>query len=401
MQTSTTQTLIESTANLSLITPETTPPASEHTSAHGKLIKDESRFQTVGSYKATKFATRVLGEDGVLRLTPEELKDLKFKDYAPTWDTNEKSPPYDVFEFRDRGIAADPSLKNLFPDASADDYVKSDLTPNFGTEIKGIQLSSLSDAAKDELALFVAQRGVLVFRDQDLASKGPQFNHDFGSYFGPLHVHPASGAPEGLSTLHLVYKSTDNKTSEAILKRHVNTLAFHSDVSYEKQPVSITFLAHLEGPVSGGDTIFVDAVTAYERLSPEYQQIIGRLHAVHSGFEQAENSTKNGGILRREPVANVHPVVRTNPLTGKKVIYVNKQFTRDIVELKKEESDSVLNFLYDLLFNSIDLHARVKWEEGTVVVWDNRNTAHTALLDWDSEDRRHLYRLAVRAEVPY
>ncbi|KAH3675037.1 hypothetical protein WICMUC_002869 [Wickerhamomyces mucosus] len=379
-----TETLAEKTSKLSL---------------NKTIVKDENKYSTVGTYKANKFATRVLGDDGILRLTDEEAADIKYPDYAPTWDTNEHGEPYQEFEFHDRGLDADPSLKNLFPTDGS--FSKEELTPKFGTEVKGIQLSQLSNSAKDELALFVAQRGVVVFRDQDLAAKGPKFNHEFGEYFGPLHIHPASGAPEGYSTLHLVYRSTEVKPNEAILKNHGSTVAFHSDVSYEKQPPSITFLAHLEGPTSGGDTVFVDSVTAYERLSPQFQQIIERLHAVHSGFEQAENSRKNGGITRREPVANVHPVVRTNQLTGKKAIYVNRQFTRDIVDLKKEESDAILNFLYDHLFSSIDLHVRVKWEENTVVVWDNRITSHTALLDWDTPLRRHLYRLASRAEVPY
>lgn len=75
--------------------------------------------------------------------------------------------------------------------------------------------------------------------------------------------------------------------------------------------------------------------------------------------------------------------------------------TRDIVGLKKEESDALLKFLYDHLAYGSDFQARVKWDEGTVVVWDNRVTQHSALVDWKSGQRRHLARITPQAERPF
>lgn len=77
------------------------------------------------------------------------------------------------------------------------------------------------------------------------------------------------------------------------------------------------------------------------------------------------------------------------------------QVTRDIVGLKKEESDAILKFLYDHLAYGADFQARVKWEEGTVVVWDNRVTQHSALVDWKNGQRRHLARITPQAERPF
>jgi sulfonate dioxygenase len=106
-------------------------------------------------------------------------------------------------------------------------------------------------------------------------------------------------------------------------------------------------------------------------------------------------------------------------VTGEKALFVNTQFTRRIVGFKKvrklcgklslliiltgsqEESDFFLKFLFDHVALGADFHARVKWEKGTVVVWDNRVTAHTALLDWQDGQRRHLARLTPRAERPF
>jgi sulfonate dioxygenase len=88
-------------------------------------------------------------------------------------------------------------------------------------------------------------------------------------------------------------------------------------------------------------------------------------------------------------------------VTGEKAIFVNPQFSRRIVGFKKEESDFLLNFLYDHIAKGQDFQARVKWEAGTVVVWDNRVTAHSALLDWEDGARRHLARITPQAEAPF
>lgn len=185
------------------------------------------------------------------------------------------------------------------------------------------------------------------------------------------------------------------------LEEHTNSVTWHSDVTYEKQPPGTTFLYLLDGPNIGGDTLFCNQALAYQRLSKEFQKRLHGLQAVHSAQEQAQNSLTQGSIVRREPVQNVHPIVRTHPTTGEKAIYVNPQFTRRIVGFKREESDYLLNFLYDHIAKGQDFQARVKWAPGTVVVWDNRVTAHSALFDWEDGQRRHLARITPQAEQPY
>ncbi|KAH3680226.1 hypothetical protein WICMUC_000491 [Wickerhamomyces mucosus] len=365
-----------------------------------QIVDIKKKLKSLDQFPHNIYGLRVeIGEDGIIRTPKDESETAKYKDWLPTWDPLEKYEPYEVFPFEDKGLKADKDFKNLF---NSSEYKVADITPKFGTEISGIQLSQLTDEGKNDLARYVAERGVVVFKDQDLKDKGPGFAEEFGEYFGPLHIHPTTGAPEGHSKIHLVYKPSDSiKPQDAHLKTHSKANFWHSDVSYEKQPPSITFLGILEGPVSGGDTAFLDATEAYNRLSPEFQQIIERLQVVHQGVKQAQNSRDTIGIVRREPVTNIHPLVRTHPVTGKKSIYVNPGFSTEIVGLKYEESQAILSFLYDHLHTSIDLHARVKWSPGSVVVWDNRRTSHTALFDWETDERRHLFRITPRAEVPY
>jgi sulfonate dioxygenase len=102
----------------------------------------------------------------------------------------------------------------------------------------------------------------------------------------------------------------------------------------------MTTLFLVSSPDVGGDTIFASQVTTLKRLSPEFVAFLKTLKAEHSGHEQADysRSGKRGGVVRREPVVHVHPVVRRHPVTGEEALYVNRQFTRRIVGLKREES---------------------------------------------------------------
>ena len=191
--------------------------------------------------------------------------------------------------------------------------------------IKGVQLSKLSPAGKDQLALLAAQRKVLAFRDQDFADLSIEQALEYGGYFGRHHCHPTSGNPKGYPQIHLVHRGVDDKTANALLESRISSVAWHSDVTYEQQPPGTTFLYILDKPSTGGDTIFVNQVEAYKRLSPGFRERLHGLSAVHSGIEQAEGSKARGSIVRREPVTNVHPIVRTHPATGEKALFVNPQ----------------------------------------------------------------------------
>ncbi|KAK5011714.1 hypothetical protein LTR28_007253 [Elasticomyces elasticus] len=148
----------------------------------------------------------------------------------------------------------------------------------------------------------------------------------------------------------------------------------HLDVTFEEQTLGTTFIYLLEGPSAGGDTLFSDQVETYRRLSPGFQKPLHGLEAVHGGHEQAANSSARNGI-----------------------------FTRRIVGFEKEESDCLLEFLYHHMALEADFQARVQWEKGTVIVWDNRVvriTAHAAILYWTDVQRMDLARITPQAERP-
>ena len=342
--------------------------------------------------------TDEIEQDGTLVINKLNRDQLKFPDFLPTWDPRQKYPPLKFFKHEDPGARADKSLPNLFPKDS--DHVQKRITPKLGTEVTGIQLSQLDDKGKDELALYVAQRGVVVFREQDFATKGPKFATEYGSHFGRLHVHPTSGAPKDHPELHITYRRADEGEFNRVFSNRLNSIGWHSDVSYELQPPGTTFFTVLQGPDAGGDTIFADVVEAYNRLSPEFQKRLANLHVLHTSEDQANNSRNQGGIERRKPVSNIHPLIRQHPATGDKYIYLNRPFSRRIVELKEDESEYLLNFLYQHIESAHDLQMRARWEPNSVVVWDNRRVVHSAVIDWDTPVSRHAFRITPQAERP-
>ncbi|KAL0071712.1 hypothetical protein AAF712_000634 [Marasmius tenuissimus] len=313
----------------------------------------------------------------------------------------ETYPPLTPFEHVDPGRRAldHPNPRSFLDNATS----IVELTPNLGTEVQGVDLLSLDSDGRDQLALEVARRGLVVFRDQQaFIDSGPESYLQWGRHFGRLHVHPTSGHPQNYPELHLVYRDA-NSTFNFELEDSVTSTSWHSDVSYELQPPGLTTFFLVSQPSTGGDTLFTSQVSTLKKLSPQFVAFLRTLKAVHSGVEQANfsRSGKRGGIVRREPVEHVHPLVRRHPVTGEEALYVNRQFTRRIVGLKREESETLLRFLYDHIDKGADLQARLKWAPNTVAIWDNRITAHSAIVDYgQSKERRHGARITPQAERP-
>lgn len=137
----------------------------------------------------------------------------------------------------------------------------------------------------------------------------------------------------------------------------------------------------------------------YSSLSPGFQKYLEGLAALHSAVAQAEGARAQGLHVRREPVENIHPVVRVHPVTGWKSIYVNKGFTRRIVGVPKAESDAILQFLFLQLSENVDFQVRFRWETNSVAIWDNRVVTHSATFDFWPQTR-HALRTTPHGEKP-
>ncbi|TCD66135.1 hypothetical protein EIP91_001744 [Steccherinum ochraceum] len=333
-----------------------------------------------------------------LQLNNAQNKGPSYPAYLPHFDVNEKFPPTEIFEFTDPALKADPKKPNLLGGA---DVKVNHLTPYLGTEISGVQISQLSKEGLAELGLYTAERKVLVFRDQDFKDIGPERQIEIAKTFGKIQIHPTSGNVKGYPEFHVVYRDgSDSSFREYNGSNRINNTQWHSDISYEKQTPGTTLFWILDQPETGGSTLFSSQVEAYNRLSPEFQKRLEGLKAVHSAVYQADFARARGGPVRREPVESIHPLVRRHPVTGEKALYVNQGFTRSIVGFKDEESEYLLKFLYDHIAKGADFHIRATYQPGTVVVWDNRLTVHSAVDDFADNVRRHAVRLTPQAEIP-
>lgn len=155
---------------------------------------------------------------------------------------------------------------------------------------------------------------------------------------------------------------------------------WHADETFTDDPVTGAVLAMRTLPPFGGDTLWTNTAAAYDDLSNGMKALLDNRRSRHE---------------INEGVAAVHPVVRTHPVTGRKLLYVNETFCRGIVNLPPSESEAVLGFLLRHVSEPRFTY-RHTWDEGDVVIWDNRCTQHYAVFDF--EGRRVVHRVGFRAE---
>lgn len=265
---------------------------------------------------------------------------------------------------------------------------RTDLTKPLGSEIGGVRLCELDAGDAEAIRKLAAERGVLVFRDQQM-SVADQVA--LGSKLGELHVHPAATAPDGFPEVLVIHTDAESTYTAGD--------GWHSDVSCDERPPAISMLRIEQTPSVGGDTLFSSMYAAYEALSPTMQEFLGTLTAVHSGDRAYRGRYGYRDVDKVYPSAE-HPVVRTHPETGRKALYVNGGFTQRIKGLKQKESELLLRFLYDHIAYGVAFQCRVRWEPHTVTMWDNRCVQHHASWDYFPETR-HGYRVTTVGERPF
>jgi taurine dioxygenase len=258
------------------------------------------------------------------------------------------------------------------------------LTGHIGSEIRGFELIDLQPEDVGALSQLLADRGVLVFRNQ-VMTVGEQV--EIGRRLGELHIHPT--IQNELDHPEVLVIHTDGDSDRTAGE------SWHTDVSCDRQPPAISMLRIERTPSVGGDTVFASMYRAYETLSDPIKELLLGLTAVHSGAV----------LRRRRPEArevpiNEHPMVRTHPISRRRALFVNSAFTERIVGLSDIESDALLRMLYDHIARGNSFQVRVRWEPNTVVLWDNRCVQHHATWDYFPETR-HGYRVTTVGEEPF
>ncbi|PBK66509.1 taurine catabolism dioxygenase [Armillaria solidipes] len=282
-----------------------------------------------------------------------------------------------------------------------------DETTHIGTRFpsKATQLSSFlsSDELIKDLATLVSHRGVVFFTDQTITiDQQKELARRMGKLSGnprtsDLHIHPIS---EDVPELGKDVSVISSKGGIARAGSDESTRAsrgWHADITFEKIPSDYALLKMHTLPPVGGDTLWASGYEAYDRLSPAYKQFLEGLHALHSG-EIFNEYARRQNLPIQDPrgapdntgsnLTAVHPVIRTNPVTGFKTLFVNQSFTKRIVELTLDESDDILAYLSRHISENHDLQVRFRWSKNDVAIWDNRSTSHTATNDYGSSLRQ-------------
>lgn len=171
---------------------------------------------------------------------------------------------------------------------------------------------------------------------------------------------------------------------------------WHVDQTFTPNVPSTTFFWVLEIPASGGgDTAFTSLTAAYQALSPAFRETLSGLRLQHTSASEGEVKRVGAERALKEAINTTHPLVIRHPVTGKRSLFVNPTIARQVEGFLPEESQNLLAFLHNHI-KSMDFSCRVRWEPGTVVVWDQRASAHSAVPDFKDGERRHMVRI-----IPY
>jgi taurine dioxygenase len=277
------------------------------------------------------------------------------------------------------------------------------MTCSIGAEISNVDLGDASREAAlfAEIRALLLQHKVLFFRDQDMS----RAEHvTFARRFGELEDHPVAGSDPGHPGLVRIYKGPDSRNEQ-----YEN--AWHCDTTWRECPQLGAVLRCTECPPVGGDMLWVNMGEAWRRLPEQVKAQIAPLRARHSieaSFGAAMPIEKRLALKAQYPDAE-HPVVRTHPETGEKILFVNA-FTTHFTNYHTPENvrfgqdanpgaSLLLNYLISQAYVP-EYQVRFRFRKNSVAVWDNRCTQHYAVQDfWPAV--RNLERAGIIGDRPY
>jgi alpha-ketoglutarate-dependent taurine dioxygenase len=279
--------------------------------------------------------------------------------------------------------------------------------------------------------LLVSQRGVVFFRAQDnlTADLQKELIQKIGILSGKpassgLHIHPILNSDrEGYRVTDPEISTIDSELNKKLYKgKEEGKSSFippkqragqwHSDIAFEPVPADYSSLRLEVLPKTGGDTLWASGYEIYDRISAPYQKFLegltttfaqpGFIAAAERGgfqiYDKPRGSPENVG----KELTAVHPVVRTNPVTGWKSIFPIGGHISHINDITELESQALLKWFGRLLVDNHDLQVRFKWRnKNDIAIWDNRSVFHTATFDIEGQGERYGVRTVSIGEKPY
>ncbi len=273
------------------------------------------------------------------------------------------------------------------------------LSPAIGAEVRGVDPRRPLDAESvAEIETAFGEYGVLLFRNAPMT---PAELTAFSRHFGALqpHVQRAYRHPEAPEVVVMTNQYADGSFDETGARRGAIEdvrYGWHSDLSYDPKPAKATLLHATDIPSSGGNTCFANAAAAYEALPEETRARVKGLDALFVyGTDQRNKSLVVAARTLDSEQRAVHPVVNAHAATGRAAIYANPLLTVGVVGMAQEESDCLLDELYDML-DRPEFHWEHEWSVGDTLMWDNRGgVMHCGRLDYPRNELRRFLRTTV------
>jgi taurine dioxygenase len=270
------------------------------------------------------------------------------------------------------------------------------LTSHTGVEVIGIDFTQPIDSkTRAILQRAFVEHHVLVMRDQHF--KPDEFKAAV-ELFGEVQPHDKKE--------HHVpgYPGIDYVSNDEIVdgRRIIPGETFHTDHSNHPRPPKATTLFAVNLPSSGGDTQYVNMHDAFDDLPADTKQRINGLKAVHvylSKYSPRPLGKISEESRRNLPQPGIHPLVCTHPENGRKALFLNPVRMQSIVGMQDEEALALINNLMRHATQT-KYEYRHRWRHGDWVLWDNRSVMHQANPDYDMNERRYLYRLMLKGEMP-
>ena len=272
------------------------------------------------------------------------------------------------------------------------------LSGALGAEISGIDLKDSSKENYKKINNLLLEHKVIFFRNQSITEEE---HISLAQNWGPLETHAYVKGLDKYPKIVRIIKTKEEKNQWGE--------NWHTDVSYNVKPTKAVILKSLKIPPVGGDTCFSNMELAWETLDEEIKKKIKDKKAIHSSLGAAFFIDSYKGMQGHEKrnydeYSNEHPIVRTHPETGKKILYVNWTYTKQIIGLEKEESDEILKKIFEHQAR-LDLTCRFNWTENAVAMWDNRSVIHYALTDFYPKrglgHERIMDRIAIEGDQPH
>ena len=270
----------------------------------------------------------------------------------------------------------------------------------FGASISGVDLScQLSAEETQEIRKAWVKHRVVYFPDQ------PMNHHQLARFtlsFGGFGDDPYVKSIEEHQNILEVRRDPDEDVAPF-------GGGWHSDWSFQETPPSATILHSKVIPPLGGDTWYADGIAAYAALDPTTQSEIDDLITIHSarrpysheGYLKSRGPERSMTILPNDSALQTqeHPMVRTHPESGEKVLWINLVYTLSVKGLSDSDSQSLLDHLFEHLLDERFIYKH-KWKANMLTMWDNRSVQHCAQGGYDGH-LRVLHRTTVAGDKPY